>query len=110
MEENKGARVALSFFSNITLRKAFNQWLVWAQQRQEYGTKLHLAVQVPPLSACAVTSSLFLVAVQATAHALKRAAVPQTVSARDVPQHTKPVETELCSLPAVRWMLSLCPF
>ena len=49
VEENKGARVALSFFSNITLRKAFNQWLVWAQERQEYGTKLHLAVQVPPL-------------------------------------------------------------
>ena len=59
MEENKGARVALSFFSNLTLRKAFNQWLVWAQQRQEYATKLHLAVQVPPLSACALTSSLF---------------------------------------------------
>lgn len=49
VEENKGARVALSFFSNITLRKAFNQWLVWAQQRQEYGTKLHLAVQVMSL-------------------------------------------------------------
>lgn len=52
VEEIKGARVALSFFSNITLRKAFNQWLVWAQQRQEYGTKLHLAVQVPPLCLC----------------------------------------------------------
>lgn len=38
--------MALSFFSNITLRKAFNQWLTWAQERQEYGTKLHLAVQV----------------------------------------------------------------
>ena len=50
MEENKGARVALSFFANITVRKAFNQWLVWAQERQEYGTKLHLAVQVTAFS------------------------------------------------------------
>lgn len=49
VEENKRARVALSFLTNITLRKAFNQWLVWARERQEYGTKLHLAVHVRPL-------------------------------------------------------------
>jgi len=52
VEENKAARVALSFFSNITLRKAFNQWLAWAQERQEYGTKLQLAVQVLLLATC----------------------------------------------------------
>lgn len=46
VEDNKAARVALSFFGNITLRKAFNQWLAWAQEQQEYSTKLHLAVQV----------------------------------------------------------------
>ena len=46
IEENKAARVALSFFANIATRKAFNQWLTWAQERQEYGAKLHLAVQV----------------------------------------------------------------
>lgn len=49
VEENKEARVALSFFVNITLRKAFNQWLVWTQNRQECGTKLQLAVHVRPL-------------------------------------------------------------
>ena len=48
VEENKAARAALSYFSSITLRKAFNQWLDWAQQRQDYGSKLHLAVQVGP--------------------------------------------------------------
>ena len=52
VEENKAARVALSFFSDITLRKAFNQWLAWAQERQEYGTKLQLAVQVLLLTTC----------------------------------------------------------
>ena len=55
MEEAKAARVALSFFSNITLRKAFNQWLVWAQERQEYGVQLQQAVQVTLLDACGVT-------------------------------------------------------
>ena len=49
MQENQAARAALSFFTNITLRNGFNQWLIWAQERQEYGAKLHLAVQV---SAC----------------------------------------------------------
>ncbi len=34
------------------MRKAFNQWLAWAQERQEYGTKLHLAVQVLLLTTC----------------------------------------------------------
>ena len=53
VEENKAARAALSFFSDITLRKAFNQWLAWAQERQEYGTKLQLAVQVLLLTTCA---------------------------------------------------------
>lgn len=55
VEEAQAARVALSFFSNITLRKAFNQWLVWAQERQEYGVQLQQAVQVTLLDACGVT-------------------------------------------------------
>ena len=45
VEENKAARVALSFFAGIATRKAFNQWLAWAQERQEFGAKMHLAVQ-----------------------------------------------------------------
>ena len=46
VDELKTTRVAVSFLHNMTARKAFNQWLQWAQQRQEYEDKLQLAVQV----------------------------------------------------------------
>lgn len=52
MEFSKGSRAALGYFTDATLRKAFNQWLGWASERQQYGAQLHLAVQVSHASPC----------------------------------------------------------
>ena len=46
MGYSKGSRLALGYFTDATLRKAFNQWLGWASERQQYGAHLHLALQV----------------------------------------------------------------
>ena len=45
VEYSKGSRVALGYFTDLTLRKAFNQWLAWACHQQHYSTQLHLAMQ-----------------------------------------------------------------
>lgn len=45
MQYSKGSRVALGYFTDLTLRKAFNQWLAWASDQQQYSSQLHLAMQ-----------------------------------------------------------------
>ena len=46
VEFSKGSRVALGYFTDAALRKAFNQWLAWACEQQQYSSQLHLAMQV----------------------------------------------------------------